>query len=77
MSFMEMRGPIYVLFVFKIFSLPIPTRPGTWTFWQVPHPSRSEVKNYHPQALAMTQGTISPQNIYYLDINFTINDLIQ
>ena len=27
MSFMEMMGPIYVLFVFKIFSLSIPTRP--------------------------------------------------
>ena len=67
----------YVLFAIKIFSLPVPTRPGTRTFWQVPHPSRPEVKKYHPQALAMTQATISPQNIYYLDINFTINDPIQ
>ena len=39
-----MRGPIDVLFAFKIFSLPVPTRPGTRTFWQVPDPSRPEVK---------------------------------
>ena len=43
-----MRGPIDVLFAFKIFSLPVPTRPGTRTFWQVPDPSRPEVKNPYP-----------------------------
>ena len=43
-----MRGPVDVLFAFKIFSLPVPTRPGTRTFWQVPDPSRPEVKNPYP-----------------------------
>ena len=43
-----MRGPIDVLFAFKIFSLPVPTRPGTQTFGQVPDPSRPEVKNPYP-----------------------------
>ena len=43
-----MRGPIDVLFAFKIFSLPILTRPGTRTFWQVPDPSRPEVINPYP-----------------------------
>ena len=32
MSIIKMRGPIDVLFSFKIFSLPVPTRPGTQTF---------------------------------------------
>ena len=45
MSIIKMRGPIDVLFAFKIFSLPVPTRPSTRTFWQVPDPSRPEVKN--------------------------------
>ena len=44
----KMRGPIDVLFAFKIFSLPVPTRPGTRTFWQVPDQSRPEVKNPYP-----------------------------
>ena len=48
MSIIKMRGPIDVLFAFKIFSLPIPTRPGTRTFWQVPDPSHPEVKNPYP-----------------------------
>ena len=48
MSIIKMRGPIDVLFAFKIFSLPVPTRPGTRTFWQVPDPSRPEVKNLYP-----------------------------
>ena len=48
MSIIKMRGPIDVLFAFKIFSLPVPTRPGTWTFWQVPDPSRPEVKTPYP-----------------------------
>ena len=47
MSIIKMRGPIDVLFAFKIFSLPVPTRPGTRTFWQVPDPSRPEVKNLY------------------------------
>ena len=37
-----------MLFAFKIFSLPVPTRPGTRTFLQVPDPSRPEVKNPYP-----------------------------
>ena len=44
LSIIKMKGPIDVLFAFKIFSLPVPTRPGTRTFWQVPDPSRPEVK---------------------------------
>ena len=48
MSIIKMRGPIDVLFAFKIFSLPVPTRPGTRTFRQVPDPSRPEVKNPYP-----------------------------
>ena len=48
LSIIKMRGPIDVLFAFKIFSLPVPTRPGTRTFWQVPDPSRPEVKNPYP-----------------------------
>ena len=48
MSIIKMRGPIDVLFAFKIFSLTVPTRPGTRTFWQVPDPSRPEVKNPYP-----------------------------
>ena len=48
MSIIKMRGPIDVLFAFKIFSLPVPTRPGTRTFWQVPNPSRPDVKNPYP-----------------------------
>ena len=48
MSIIKMRGPIDVLFAFQIFSLPVPTRPGTRTFLQVPVPSRPEVKNPYP-----------------------------
>ena len=48
MSIIKMRGPLDVLFAFKIFSLPVPTRPGTRTFWQVPNPSRPEVKRPYP-----------------------------
>ena len=59
MSIIKMRGPIDVLFAFKIFSLPIPTRPGTRTFWQVPDPSRPEVKNPYPSDPAPDPGTLS------------------
>ena len=55
MSIIKMRGPIDVLFAFKIFSLPVPTRPGTRTFWQVPDPSRPEVKNPYPSDPAPLQ----------------------
>ena len=55
MSIIKMRGPIDVLFAFKIFSLPVPTRPGTRTFWQVPDPSRPEVKNPYPSDPAHDQ----------------------
>ena len=37
-----------MLFAFKIFLLPVPTRPGTRTFLQLPDPSRPEVKNPYP-----------------------------
>ena len=37
-----------MLFAFKIFSLPVPTPPGTRPFLQVPDPSRPEVKNPYP-----------------------------
>ena len=56
MSIIKMRGPIDVLFAFKIFSLPVPTRPGTRTFWQVPDPSRPEVKNPYPSDPERDQG---------------------
>ena len=52
---MSYRGPIDVIFAFKIFSLPVPTRPGTRTFWQVPDPSRPDVKNPYPSDPAMFQ----------------------
>ena len=48
MTTMKMRGPVKLLFAFKIFSLPLPTRPGTRTFLQVPDLSRPEVKNLYP-----------------------------
>ena len=48
MTTMKMRGPVKLLFAFKIFSLPVPTRPGTRTFLQVPNPSHPEVKNPYP-----------------------------
>ena len=37
----------YVLFAFKIVSLPVPTRLDTRTFLQLPDPSCPEVKNYY------------------------------
>ena len=58
MSIIKMRGPIDVLFAFKIFSLPVPTRPGTRTFLQVPDPSRPEVKNPYPSDLVKGSSLI-------------------
>ena len=62
-----MRGPIDVLFAFKIFSLPVPTRPGTRTFWQVPDPSRPKVKNPYPSdpanALSPLMGSCSDSTL--------------
>ena len=46
--FVARLSPIYVLFAFKIFLLPVPTRPGTRPFLQVPDPSRPEIKNPYP-----------------------------
>ena len=37
-----------MLFASKFFPLPIPTRPGTRTFLQVPNPSRPEVQKPYP-----------------------------
>ena len=37
-----------MLFAFKIVSLPVPTRPDTRTFLQIPDPSRPKVKNPYP-----------------------------
>ena len=62
MSIIKMRGPIDVLFAFKIFSLPVPTRPGTRTFWQVPDPSRPEVKNPYPSDPARILGILPKAN---------------
>ena len=42
-----------MLFAFKIFLLPVPTRPGTRPFLQVPDPSRPEVKNPYPSDPAL------------------------
>ena len=47
-SMVKMRGRLHAFLAFKIFSLPIPTRPGTRTFLQVPDPSRPKVKNPYP-----------------------------
>ena len=63
MSIIKMRGPIDVLFAFKIFSLPVPTRPGTRTFWQVPDPSRPEVKNPYPSDPALETMLRSIQSL--------------
>ena len=71
MSIIKMRGPIDVLFAFKIFSLPVPTRPGTRTFWQVPDPSRPEVKNPYPSDpgyLPTTKNYIDDKMIPHLII---------
>ena len=66
MSIIKMRGPIDVLFAFKIFSLPVPTRPGTRTFWQVPDPSRPEVKNPYPSdPVCEIQTLIDPKQKTY------------
>ena len=35
-----------LLLALKIFSLPLPTHPSTWTFLQVPDPSRPEVTTF-------------------------------
>ena len=51
--FVARLSPIYVLFAFKIFLLPVPTRPGTRPFLQVPDPSRPEVKNPFPSDPAL------------------------
>ena len=67
MSIIKMRGPIDVLFAFKIFSLPVPTRPGTRTFWQVPDPSRPEVKNPYPSDPAC--DTLYTLNLRQLEKN--------
>ena len=37
----------YVIFCLQNFSLPVPSRPGSWTFFQVPDLSRTEVKNHY------------------------------
>ena len=55
MFIIKMRGPIDMLFAFKIFSLPVPTRPGTRPFLQLPDPSRPEVKNPYPSDPAYGQ----------------------
>ena len=68
MSIIKMRGPIDVLFAFKIFSLPVPTRPGTRTFWQVPDPSRPEVKNPYPSDPGYESSTL----ILYKELNNSI-----
>ena len=63
MPIMKKRGPVYVLFAFKIFLLPVPTRPGTRTFLQVPNLSRPEVKNTTRQALNTVMAKIQDEKI--------------
>ena len=72
MSIMKMMGPIYVLFAFKIFSLPVPTRPGTRTFLQVPDPSRPEVKNLYPSDPDHNTFAFDATN---LDLEITVGSL--
>ena len=61
-----MRGPLYIhICAFKIFSLPVPTRPGTRTFWQVPDPSRPEVKNPYPSDPDYNHYFYKHHNYYY------------
>ena len=55
-----------MLFAFKIFSLPVPTRPGTRPFLQLPDPSRPEVKNPYPSDPANRSQVIES---YSLAIN--------
>ena len=69
--------PIYVLFAFKIFLLPVPTRPGTRPFLQVPDPSRPEVKNPYPSDPAHTwylsffiPHNLRPRNCSLNSLNF-------
>jgi len=52
MSIIKMRSPIDVLFAFKIFSLPVPTRPGTRTFW----PTRPVPKSKTPTRQTLTRS---------------------
>ena len=66
MSIIKMRGPIDVLFAFKIFSLPVPTRPGTRTFWQVPDPSRPEIKNPYPSDPARQPAFVVGFNLIFI-----------
>ena len=53
----------FMLFSRKICSLPIPTRPGTRTFLQVPDPSRPEVKNPYPSDPAYKAGKWSQTDL--------------
>ena len=55
----KMRGLLHALFAFKIFSLPIPTRPGIRTFLQVPNPSRPEVQKPYPLGPAHSPSAVS------------------
>ena len=52
-----------MLFAFKIFLLPVPTRPGTRTFLQVPDPSRPEVKNPYPSDPAHQHPTFQSTSV--------------
>ena len=63
-----------MLFAFKIFSLPVPTRPGTRTFWQVPDPSRPEVKNPYPSDPAHKSQTTYHQVANHLISTFDENE---
>ena len=67
---MKKRGPVYVLFAYKIFSLPVLTRPATQTFWQVPDPSRPEVKNPYPSDPAQNPREFAMQKGISRCVNF-------
>ena len=77
MSIMKMRGPVYVLFAFKIFSLPVWTRPFTQTFWQIPDPSRPEVKNPYPSGPACGQYKAIFQFSFLLAFWFSVKKMFQ
>ena len=61
--FVARLSPIYVLFAFNILLLPVPTRPGTRAFLQVPDPSRPKVKNPYPSDPA---GSVLPSKWLFI-----------
>ena len=52
----EKKKTVRLFSVFKVFSLPVPSRPGTRAFFQVPDPSRPKVINQHPSGPDVRQA---------------------